>query len=112
VLVAPTQGEADRSAAPGRLMMLAIRTGRFQPLLPPDEAVRHPDLPTAMRVPSNRIVGDPAGVVARLEQLVAETGADELMVSTVAHSLDERIGSLELLASAWGNMAGWRASRS
>jgi luciferase family oxidoreductase group 1 len=112
VLVAPTQAEADRAAAPGRLMMLAIRTGRFQPLLPPDEAVHHPDLPAAMRMPSNRIVGDPGGVVARLDHLLTETQADELMVSTVAHGLDERLRSLELLASAWGNMAGWRADRS
>ena len=55
-----------------------------------------------MAMPSNRIVGDPSSVVTRLEHLVAETGADELMVSTVAHGLDERIRSLELLASAWG----------
>jgi luciferase family oxidoreductase group 1 len=102
VLVAPTQAEADRTAAPGRLMMLAIRTGRFQPLLPPEEAVEHPDLPAAMRMPSNRVVGDPAAVVARLDHLLAETGADELMVSTVAFALEERIRSLELLAGAWG----------
>jgi hypothetical protein len=32
---------------------------------------------------------------------VAETAADELMVSTVAYSTDVRVRSLELLAGAW-----------
>jgi len=35
-----------------------------------------------------------------LEELVARTGADELMLSTMLHSTDDRIRSYELVAEA------------
>jgi luciferase family oxidoreductase group 1 len=102
VLVADTDEEADRLAAPGQLAMYALRTGRFVPLLSPERAAAHPDFAAAQRMPTNRIVGSPDSVVARLEQLARETSADELMIFTFAHGLDERIRSLELLARHWG----------
>ncbi len=34
-------------------------------------------------------------------EILAATGADELMVTTVAHGLDTRLRSLELLATTW-----------
>ena len=40
-------------------------------------------------------------MVARLEALVRETAADEIMVFPFTHGLDERLRSLELLAQAW-----------
>ena len=101
VLVAPTQEEAEWEAAPGRLMIYGIRTGRFMPLISPDEAAAHPDLQAALAVKSNRIVGAPSTAIAELDALVAATGADEIMVSAAAHSLDVRVRNLELLASAW-----------
>ena len=36
---------------------------------------------------------------------VAETGADEIMVSSVAYDLDARLQSLKLLADAWSTPA-------
>lgn len=102
VLVAATQDEADRQAAPGRLMVHGIRTGRFAPLLSPDDAADHPHLAAALAMPSQRIVGPPDRAVAALDRLAVDSGADELMVSAVAHGLETRLDSLELLIDAWG----------
>ena len=44
----------------------------------------------------------PRRVVAGLGELASRTGADELMVSTRAHSYEPRIRSLRLVAGAWG----------
>jgi luciferase family oxidoreductase group 1 len=101
ILTADSDEAAAWFAAPGQLMTFAIRTGRLIPLLPPQAATDHPDLPTARSMPTNRIVGTPDQVVTRLEALVDETDADEFMVFTFTHGLDERIRSLELLAQSW-----------
>ena len=46
--------------------------------------------------------GDPAAVRAGLEDLVASTGADELMITTMVHSSEDRLRSYELVAEACG----------
>ena len=101
VLVAETDEEADYQAGPGRIMAYRIRSGRFGPLLSPEAAVTQPDMVLARNVPTNRIHGSPATALRQLDRLVATTGADELMVTTVAHGLETRLLSLELLAGAW-----------
>ncbi|HRW08097.1 MAG TPA: LLM class flavin-dependent oxidoreductase [Caldilineaceae bacterium] len=101
VLTAETEEKAQWLAASGQLMTYAIRTGRFIPLLSPEEANEHPDLPIARTMRSNRIVGAPESVVAQLEQLVEATAANELMIFTAAFGVDQRINSLTLLAQAW-----------
>ncbi|HEX3539520.1 MAG TPA: LLM class flavin-dependent oxidoreductase [Acidimicrobiales bacterium] len=105
VLVAPTEEEAERESGPGRLMVYEIRTGRLAPLRPPAEAAAHPLFTDAMAQPSNRIAGAPAAAVEALDALVAATGADEVMISTVAYDLTTRMRSLELLASEWSEAA-------
>ena len=101
VLIAPTADEAEWFAAPGRLMTLAIRRGRPRSVPSPERANADPDIDVARNLPTNRIVGTPDAVVAKLEELVVRTGAAELMVSTVGYGLDERLRSLTLLAEAW-----------
>jgi luciferase family oxidoreductase group 1 len=101
VLVAPTDEAADFEAGPGRLMMYAIRTGRFEPLRSPEVAATHALASAARSVSSNRIVGGSPSVVTQLEALLEQSHADELMISTVAYGLDARRRSLELLAAAW-----------
>jgi luciferase family oxidoreductase group 1 len=101
ILTADTDDEAAWFAAPGQLMTFAIRTGRFIQLLPPQAAATHPDLALARSLPTNRIVGAPDSVVTRLEVLIRETRADEIMVFSFTHGINERIRSLELLAQAW-----------
>jgi luciferase family oxidoreductase group 1 len=102
VLTAASDDEAQWFSLPGRLSLLARRTGRFTPLMSPATANEHPDLPRAMQLATNRIVGDVDMVVAGLDDLVARTGADEVMISTSTFGLGERVTSFELLAEAWG----------
>jgi luciferase family oxidoreductase group 1 len=101
VLVADTDEEADYQAGPGRLMAYRIRSGRFGPLLSPEAAANQPDMSMAANMPTNRVTGSVATALAKLDRLVATTGAAELMVTTVAHGMDTRLRSLELLAGAW-----------
>jgi luciferase family oxidoreductase group 1 len=87
--VAATPEDADRLALPQLLAMVALRTGqplRAQQLVedaekqdPPQE---HRDLMDAMR--RRWVIGDPATSRARIEELAAEHGVDEVMVHPVA----------------------------
>jgi len=101
VLVADTDDEAAWEAGPGQLMTYHIRSGRFAPLLTPEEAAAHPDMPRAAATPSNRIVGAPVTVLGQLDDLIAVTGATEIMATTAAHGMKTRLASLELLAATW-----------
>jgi luciferase family oxidoreductase group 1 len=101
VLAADDAEHAVHLAGPARLAILGIRTNRRTPLLPPDEAAVHPDIEVARSMPTNRIVDDGPGAVARLMELAAETEASELMISTMTYGLPERIRTLELLAEHW-----------
>jgi luciferase family oxidoreductase group 1 len=98
VLAADDAEQADYLAGPARLAILGIRTGRRMPLLSPEDAARHPDLPLARSLPSNRIVGDAAHASAALADLGERTGADEIMISTMTYGFAERARTLELVA--------------
>ncbi len=109
VLIAETEAEAERLAAPGRLMMRNITRGRSDPLQPPEvaqaELDKGPDpvdlLGMGRRERSGRISGTVDKVVDHLDGLVAATEADELMVSTIAYDVATRLRSVELLHEAW-----------
>ncbi len=101
VLAADDPDQAEHLTGPARLAILGIRTNRRTPLLPPDEAAAHPDIDIARSMPSNRIVDDGPGAVARLMALAAETEASELMISTMTYALPERVRTLELVAEHW-----------
>ena len=106
VLVSESDDEAQRQASSGRLMTQGIRRGRFEPLRPPDEAaalLEPPRDPALQLGGRGRIVGTPDAAVAALDELARATGADELMVSTVAYDVATRIRSLELLHAAWND---------
>jgi alkanesulfonate monooxygenase SsuD/methylene tetrahydromethanopterin reductase-like flavin-dependent oxidoreductase (luciferase family) len=47
------------------------------------------------------IRGEPDRVRKELEALAERTGADELMITTIVHGVDERLRSYELIAEAW-----------
>jgi luciferase family oxidoreductase group 1 len=102
VLVADDDAEAQRLALPGRLMMLAIRTNRLRAVPSLAEAEADPQRATAEAMPVNWIVGEPGRAADELRRLAADTGADEVMVTSNTHSGHERVRSLELLAEAWG----------
>jgi luciferase family oxidoreductase group 1 len=101
VLAADDAEQAEYLAAPARLAMLGIRTGRRMPLMRPEDADRHPDMSLARSMPSNRIVGDAATVGAALAELIDRTAADEIMISTMTHGLAERVRTLEIVAEQW-----------
>ena len=104
VIVADTDAEAQWLAKSQDLSFLLLRSGRPGPLPSPDEAAVYPYTAAnlaqiASRRPS-QFIGTPDAVRARLDALVAETGADELMVTTMTHDPAARHRSFALLAEA------------
>ena len=56
-------------------------------------------------IEANRLrqfVGTPAKVAALIRHIVADTLADEVMVTTMIFGKQERLRSYELLAGEWG----------
>ncbi|CAN5743200.1 LLM class flavin-dependent oxidoreductase [soil metagenome] len=103
VLCAPTEEEARYLAGSGTLAFLRLRQGRPAPYPSPQEAAEYQFTPfekeTVKSWTAGHIVGDPEQVRTQLADLVARTGADELMVTTMVHGHAERLRSYELLAS-------------
>ncbi len=104
VLCADTVERARFLSKPADLSFLRLRSGRPAPFPSPEEAADHTFTPAereAIRAwSSSRIVGDPSSVRAELCALVERTGADEVMVTTMAHGPADRVRSYELLADA------------
>ncbi len=100
-LAADSADEAEYLSSSHRLRKYGMRMGRRYGLLPPDEALAHPDYAQALQMPSNSHMGTGDEVVAGLAQLGSETGATELMVTIPVTDSAQRVRSLELLAKAW-----------
>lgn len=101
VVVADDAAEADRLAAPARLRRYGLRRGRILALVPPDEALAHPEYPAAVAMGSGAVLGTGADAVDGLAELAERTRADEIMVNMPTHGIEERLRSLSLLADAW-----------
>jgi alkanesulfonate monooxygenase SsuD/methylene tetrahydromethanopterin reductase-like flavin-dependent oxidoreductase (luciferase family) len=89
----------------GALAMLRLRTGRPGLVPTPEEAVAHPFsrverefLDTWL---GNVVHGTPDAVREGLNALAQRTGADELMITTNAHTPAARLRSYELIADAY-----------
>ncbi len=107
VVVGPDDESARELAAGYARWVLSIRSGEGAIEFPtPDEASRHRWTEEERILVSDRVdtqfVGGPETVVAGLERLVASTGADELVVTTITHDHADRVRSYELLAKEWG----------
>ena len=103
-LVAPTQEEAEHLWTTNQRMMLGIRRGERTPLQPPcapDQVGSPAERAMVDQALRYRAVGTPEQVVARLEQIQAELGADELIVTTYAWDPQVRRRSVRLLGEAW-----------
>jgi luciferase family oxidoreductase group 1 len=89
-----------------RLSSLRLRAGRPSTLPSPEEAAGRRYTPAEQTViaeaTGSHVVGDPATVIEALGQLIASTGADELMVTTSTFAHADRLASYELLARAIG----------
>ncbi|MFN8491332.1 MAG: LLM class flavin-dependent oxidoreductase [Caldilineaceae bacterium] len=104
VLCAENAERAEELATIMDLSFLRRQRGQLATLPTLEEAKAYPftDLERA-QARSHRdrqVVGDPATVRARLEALVQQTGADEVMVLTMISSHADRLRSYELLAEA------------
>ena len=106
VVCAETEDEAERLATSMQLAWVRLQRGQFRPLPTPDEAAAYDYTPQDRAVVAGyrrlQVIGTPAQVRERLEALVAEAPADEVMVTTVVHDHAARLRSYELLAGEFG----------
>ena len=105
VLCAPSIDEARWLSGSTALSILQLRTGRLGLLPTPEEAEAYRFTPAESALVqdamSTHIIGDPAMVRDGLVALQQRTGADEIMLSTRAHTYVTRVQSLRLVAHAW-----------
>ncbi len=101
-LAADSEAEAEHLSAPNRLRRLGLRTGRLLPLMTPDEAVTHPSYQQALAMDTSALVGTAESVCDGMADLVARTGASEVMLFTSTHEVADRLRSFELVAKQWG----------
>jgi luciferase family oxidoreductase group 1 len=105
VIGADTDERAQWLAGPSRLSFVRLRQGRPSPLPTPEAAAEYVFTPMEREIArswmSPLVAGSPSTVAAGLEELVARTRADELMVTTMVHGHADRLRSYELVADAW-----------
>jgi luciferase family oxidoreductase group 1 len=105
VLCAPSEKEARWLAQSSALSILQLRTGRLSQFPSPEEGAAYPfsaaDRALVQEAMATHVIGDPEAVRRGLIELQDRTGADEMMLSTRAHSYEARSRSLELVAEAW-----------
>jgi luciferase family oxidoreductase group 1 len=96
-------------AGPSALSFLRLRQGRPAPLATPQEARQYPYSEVERLIMedrmANQIVGGPDTVRTRIEELLAATGANELMITTMTHGQQDRLRSYELVAGLWSAAA-------
>jgi alkanesulfonate monooxygenase SsuD/methylene tetrahydromethanopterin reductase-like flavin-dependent oxidoreductase (luciferase family) len=106
VVVAEDDETASWLASGYGLWVRSIRGGTGAiPFPTPEEAATHQWTDEDRELVKDRIdtqlVGSPATVADRLEQLQKATGADELAITTITHQHRDRVRSYELLADVW-----------
>ena len=101
VICAETDERAQWLAGPSRLSFLRLRQGRQQRLATPEEAAAYPYTDAEREAAEQRLVGQalgsPATVHSQLSELVSQTGADELMLTTMVYDIADRVRSFELV---------------
>jgi luciferase family oxidoreductase group 1 len=105
-LAADDTQQARRFAAPALLSFAEARRNLRRRSRTVEEAEAHEwseqDKLFAEQRMRSSAIGDPATVCERLDALVAETGADELMLVIQTPDQQARLRSLELIAEQWG----------
>jgi luciferase family oxidoreductase group 1 len=115
VICAETDERAEYLAQSVDLVWARISRGEFLPIPTPEEARDYPYSP-AERMAADRyralvFVGAPGTVKAQLDALIAESGADEIIVTSTIHGHAERMRSYELLAEVFDLPGGARKYR-
>lgn len=105
-ICAETDARADELAVSADLSFLRLRNGRPGLLPNPAEARAYPYTDAErMQVLASRarhLIGSPDTVYARVGELVEETRANEVMITTMVHGHAERVQSYTLLAQRFG----------
>lgn len=105
VICAPTDDEADYLATSTDLGWVRLHRKEFAPVPSPEEASRYSyNHQERAIVEANRLrhfIGSPLRVASMIRHAVADTQADEIMVTTMIYGREERLRSYELLAAAW-----------
>jgi luciferase family oxidoreductase group 1 len=106
VIAAETAEEAQFLAGPSRIMALSLRTGQLGPIVSPAAAaaVELSDLDRAMldTLPGTQFAGTGEDVAEELAELVARTGANELILAGTVYDPATRQDTLARVAKAWG----------
>jgi luciferase family oxidoreductase group 1 len=104
-LVAPTDEEAQVLSRSQELSWALFHSGEIRKLVSPEEAAAHAYTPGQLRIiEAHRplwITGSPQTVKAEIERKVAESGADEVMITTTVWDYELRLRSFRLLAEAF-----------
>jgi luciferase family oxidoreductase group 1 len=106
VVCGETDDHARWLAGPGALSFVRLRSGRPGRFPSPEEASAYEYTPFEQALLRERvgsqIIGGPSTVRAGLAELAERTGADELVITTVAYAHADRVRSYELVAEAVG----------
>jgi luciferase family oxidoreductase group 1 len=98
-------GEARRQVMTGALSMLRLRTGRPGLVPTPEQAEAYPYTPLEREFAESWLAdveyGTPETVRDGLNALAKRTGADELMITSNAHTPAARLRSFDLIADAY-----------
>ncbi|MFA4914069.1 MAG: LLM class flavin-dependent oxidoreductase [Burkholderiaceae bacterium] len=109
IVAADTDAQAQRLATTAQQKFLSMVRGTRQPLQPPVDTLEGIWSPMEKSAVFERlgaaIVGGPDTVAEKLDALIAETGANEVMVITDAYHLEDRLHSYSLVASITGHGA-------
>ncbi|MCK9902518.1 LLM class flavin-dependent oxidoreductase [Frankia sp. Cpl3] len=104
VIVGEDDAQALRLASSVEIAHLELFTGNLGPYLSPEEADRAPYSPQQRQIAREsfapQLIGGPETVRRRALELLAASGADELMALTIVHDHTARVRSYELLAQA------------
>ncbi|HLT58674.1 MAG: LLM class flavin-dependent oxidoreductase [Limnochordales bacterium] len=107
VFCAPTDEEADYLARSMDLSWVRLRRGQLGRLPSPEEATAYPYTEEERHIVAQyrqlAIWGSPAKVRDRLLALAAETGADEIMISSMIHDPPARLRSYRLVMEAFAS---------
>ncbi|MGC5051988.1 LLM class flavin-dependent oxidoreductase [Micromonospora sp. DT48] len=100
---AESDERAEWLGGPAGLSFLRLRSGRPAPLATPDEAAAYPYTDIEREFLAQRRQGQASGspetVRRQLGDLLASTGADELMLTTMVYDIADRVRSFELIAT-------------
>jgi luciferase family oxidoreductase group 1 len=103
VLCADTDDRARELAEPPALGFLKLRAGQPSTMPTPAETAAYPYSPAEREFIDDRLssqlIGAPHTVRARIDELLAATAADELMITTTTFDPADRSRSFELVAA-------------